>query len=105
MKNFSFRIFIVASIIMGVGLILSYLIAFGVDDKWPDVGIFWVILSKAFIIFSFPIVELYWLFGTWQSDIYLWEWILNCLLNGLIIERFFYWRRKKSKIPSVRTRI
>jgi hypothetical protein len=105
MKNFNFRIFIVASIIMGVGLFLSYLVAFVVSDGGPHISIFWKILSAAFFVFSFPIFELYWIFGPPDTDIFLWGWVLNCLLNGLLIERVFYLRKKKQKVPPVPTGI
>jgi hypothetical protein len=98
MKNFNFRIFIVASIIMGGGLFLSYMVAFGVSDSGPHISIFWKILSMTFFVFSFPILELYYLFGPPDTDIFLWGWVLNCLLNGLMIERLFYLRKKKPKI-------
>jgi hypothetical protein len=105
MKNFSLRIFILALIIMGVGLFLSYLVAFAVSDSGPHISIFWKIISMAFFVFSFPIVELYWIFGPPHADIFLWGWALNCLFNGLLIERLFYLRKKKPKIPSAPTGI
>ena len=105
MKNFSFRIFILASIIMGVGLFFSFLVAIIVSDGGSHINIFLKILSYLFLIFSFPIVELYWLFGPPHEDIFLWGWVLNCLLNGFLIERLFHLRRKKLKTPTVPTRI
>jgi hypothetical protein len=105
MKNFSFRIFILVSIIMGIGLFLSYLVAFTVSDNYRDISLFWKIISWGFFVFSFPILELYRIFSPRDTDIFLWGWALNCLLNGFLIERLFYLRKKKSKIPPVPTRI
>ncbi len=104
MRNFSFRIFITASLLMGFGFLLSYMIGFAVEDSEPNVNLFWEILSKAIYIFSFPIVELFWLFGLPHSESALLSGcVSNCFLNGFLIERLFYFRKKKRKQPPVPT--
>jgi hypothetical protein len=87
---------------MGIGLVLSYMVVFAVSDSGPYISIFWKILSTLFFVFSFPILEFYWLFGFPDTD-FLLGWALNCLLNGLLIERLFYLRKKKSKIQPAET--
>jgi len=115
MKNFNLRIFIISSLVIGLLVFISMMAEWGVEENYPDdVGLFWIILAKSFWIFSFPFSLLFWIFESIiippRYEIITFTFvlaglILNSFLIGLLIERLFYLRKKKSKIPPVPTGI
>lgn len=114
MKNFNLRIFIISSLVIGLLVFVSMMAEWGLEENYPDVGFFWIILAKSFWIFSFPFSLLFWIFESriippqYEAITYtfiLAGLILNSFLIGLLIERLLYLRRKKSKTPPACTDI
>jgi hypothetical protein len=107
MKNFSYRIFFIATFAFIILNIACYIGAFAVSDSGPDIGLFWIILAKSFFVFNWAFVLIIRIIGANNPDtLFAFTCIfLNCLLDGFIIERIFSLRKKKSKFPPVPTRI
>jgi hypothetical protein len=105
MKNFSLRTFIRASLIMGGGLFFTVLVNQLIIFSSTHINLFWKIISMLWVVFSFPVIELYWLFGAPEGNIFLLGFVLNCIFNGLLIERLFYLYKRKSNFPPVPTGI
>src|SRR5450432_580026 len=103
MKNFSYRIFFIATFVVVILNIVSFIGAFAVSDSSPDIGLFWKILAKSFLAFNWAFVLIIRILGANNPDtLFAYTCIfLNCLLNGFIIERIFSLCKKKSKFPHV----
>ena len=100
MKNFNFRIFIISFLVIGLLIFINILAAWGMAENGRT-GLFWIILTKSYWIFSFPINMLFWILGYKISTTFIFiGLILNSLLLSLLIERLFY-LRKKSKLPGI----
>jgi hypothetical protein len=103
MKNFNFRIFIISSLVIGLLVVISLMIEWDVEENGRT-GLFEIIVGKSNWIFTFPICILFWMLdGKMFSAIFiLVGLIFNTSLLSILIERFFYFRKKKkSKIPPV----
>jgi hypothetical protein len=106
MKKFNLRIFIISSLVIGLLTFISIMAEWAVEDNSPGIGLFWIILAKSFWVFSFPINLWLLIFKfNFNASFILVLLILNSFLVGLFIERLFYLRKKKSKIPPVPTGI
>ena len=100
MKNFSFRIFSLSSLVIGLLTFISMMASWGVVDNSPGVGVFWIILAKSFFVLNWALTFIVWMSGDHPNEVlFIWGIFLNCFLNGFIIERLFS-LRKKSKIPN-----
>jgi hypothetical protein len=77
-----------------------------VEDNSPGIGLFWIILARSFWVFTFPISLWFLIFNfNFDPGFILAGLILNSFFLGLLIERLFYLRKKKSKSPPVPTAI
>jgi hypothetical protein len=105
MKEFSFRIFIISFLVIGLFTFVSIIVDEGVKEYGHGVGLFWIIIAKSSWIFSFPVNLLFWIFDYKIAVTFiLIGLILNTFSLSLLIERLFY-ILKKRKIPPVPTRI
>jgi hypothetical protein len=86
--------------------------AWHVEDNSPGVGLVPILIAKSFWIFTFPFGLLLWISESWiippRYEIITYIFILgglilNSFFIGLLIERIFYLRKKKSKFPPVPT--
>jgi hypothetical protein len=98
MKKFSFRIFFIATFIIAILTTVSLLANWDFDYTRKDAELFWVILARSFWVFNWAFTLMVRLTGDNPSEQMLIPGIiLNCLLDGLIVERLFSFRRKKQK--------
>jgi len=102
MKKFNSGIFRLAT---AITILLTFLSWVGLEASvkesefqpiWQAVGGLWSLLR-------FPIFTLYWHFLSNQNNLVLFSIavFLNCAFYGFVVERFYFLRRKKSKLPPV----
>jgi len=106
MKKFNLRIFRVAT---ALTILLTFVSWVGLESNGTENGsyTFWWAVGSIWTVLRFPIFTLYWHFLFNQNNLILFSMavFLNCAFYGFIVERFYSLRRKKSKFPSVPTRI
>lgn len=96
MKNFNLRIFVTSSLLIGLGTFISMMSGWDLSESASKTDLFWYILSKSFYVFIWPLTTIHWL-TKWEPSNFSFlvcGIILNCFLNGLIIERIFALRKK-----------
>lgn len=107
MKNFNVFIFCVATTVMGFLTIFSFFAAWALDETGPDIGIIWKIGAAFFYVFRFPTHNLFWSFldkhEGWGA--FLLGLFINYLFYGFVIERVFYFVKRKRKISPSPTNI
>ncbi len=98
MKNFSFRIFIFSSFFIGFFTFISMMAGWDLHYDDPGISLFWKILGKSFFVFNWALTLIYWItkMEPPNPSFLLGGIVFNCLLDGLIIERLFSLRKKKS---------
>jgi hypothetical protein len=105
MKNFSLRIFLFSSLVIGLLTFISMMAGWDLSDKAAETSLFWNILAKSFFVFNWALMLIDWLTGDNPNEtLFIVGIFLNCLLDGFIIERIFYLFHKKQKPPVVYTK-
>lgn len=91
--KFSFRTFLISTIVVGVFTFLTLVGAAATDEGTNGSGIIITILAKLFHIFRFPTHAL--LFQIMDGPMFFIGLVINCLFYGLLIERmqWFFVRR------------
>jgi hypothetical protein len=92
-SKFNFRIFLLTVIICGVLTFITFIATFGIDEGTIEKNIFTLTLEKLFYIFRFPTHTFF--FDKMKGETFVWGLFFNCLLYGLIIERFFSFYKSK----------
>lgn len=89
MKHFSFRIFIILTIVFGLLLIPGFLAAMAEDEGTIGSNFIWLAFAKIFHVLRFPTHVLFfnYLSNAW---FYFLELGINCIFYGLLLERLFY---------------
>jgi hypothetical protein len=106
MKKFNLRMFMIATVVL---VLLNFVSWAGLEaHNTPDrshtllgmVGSIWTVLR-------FPIFTLFWKFLYSQNNILLFSTAvsINCVFYAIIVERIYYFLRKKPKIPPIPTHI
>jgi hypothetical protein len=81
---------------------ISFAAAAGEDEGYK-LNTIWRIFANLFYVLRFPTHLLFWQFLIKHASpaIYFAGLFINCLFYGLLIERFFWLRRRKSKLAPV----
>jgi hypothetical protein len=100
MKRFNLRIFKVA---MVVTILLTFMSWVGLESnvKERQFHAFWSAVGSMWTILKFPIFTLYWHFLGDHNNLVLFSIavFLNCVFYGLVFERLYSLRGKKSGFP------
>lgn len=71
------------------------------EDEGNKLNLFWLFFAKLFYILRFPTHVLFWGFLTKHGGSYfILGLIVNCFFYGLVVERLFSLRKKKSEFTS-----
>ncbi len=105
MRKFNIVIFLVSSLIVMTLMFMSFMAAWG-EDEGNKLNLFWLFFARLFYILRFPTHVLFWGFLTKHGGSYfILGLIINCFFYGLLIERLFSLRKKKSGITSVTNKL
>jgi hypothetical protein len=98
MKKFNLLVFIISTVLIGILTLASFLA--GLMFRGDDLDPFYVkLFVPLFHLFRFPTHTLF-NFGRGGGDSLYWVGLLlNSIFYGLLIERIFSLRKKKSKFP------
>lgn len=90
MKNFNVKLFLLLTVIIGMLLVVSFIVAWAEDEGVSESNILIDILSETFYILRFPTHTLLWKFFSSSAESFFSGLALNCLLFALAIERIIY---------------
>src|ERR1051326_4956671 len=96
MKNFKISTFLIVIGLYVLLLIPSFLGAFAEDEGTIGDSFIWLIFSKLFYVLRFPTHTLFWSVFQ-EGHIYFAGFFINAVFYGLLLERFFYFLRKKNQ--------
>jgi hypothetical protein len=96
MRKFSWKIFVVSTVLITALLIFSFGVAWGDDDGTLTKKSYLQIFVKIFYILRFPTHTLFWNYIITHESAFLFcgTLFINCLLYALIIERLIYFFKK-----------
>jgi hypothetical protein len=105
MKNFNMTFFLIATIIVGLLVIPSFLAAFGEDEgTLRSDDTFWNFFARLFYVFRFPTHTLLWPIITKGGALTFFGGLfINCMFYGLVIERMTSWyiMKKENNIDAI----
>jgi FlaA1/EpsC-like NDP-sugar epimerase len=104
MKKFNWRVFIIAAVVLVFLNFISWAGLAANDNRNGSHALFSVSASL-WSILRFPIYTIFWrfLYGQDNTLLYSAAVFINCVFYAFIVERFFYFLRKNSKIQPVHT--